>query len=156
MVRNPYQLVGAVALSLGAGVIGSLATTPAIPTWYAALEKPFFNPPNWVFAPVWTTLYFLMGVSLYLIMQAKQSPRRVQTIRLFAAQLALNALWSLVFFGAKEPGAALLVIAILFAVLVELIRQTAHLDRRAAWLLAPYLIWVSFASVLNLAIWRLN
>ncbi len=140
-----------------AGFIGSIFTTSSIPTWYASLNKPSFNPPNWVFAPVWTVLYLLMGIALYLIWRKGLSDKNVKiAFMVFVFQLVLNSLWSFLFFGLESPFAAFIEIIILWiAILVSII-----LFFRISWiagvLLIPYILWVSFASVLNFAIWRLN
>lgn len=125
------KLALAIGLSLAAGAIGSLATTPNIPIWYAALSKPPLTPPNQVFGPVWTTLYILMGVSLYLIWTSKGRDKRAAYI-LFGVQLALNTLWSLVFFGLRQPWLGVLIIALLLAAIILTIRQFKQYNRAAA------------------------
>lgn len=150
------KLLLSIALSFVAGGIGSLATVPNIPTWYAALEKPFFNPPNWVFGPVWTLLYVLMGVSLYLIWINKGKKPKQSAYNLFGAQLVLNALWSIVFFGLHQPWLAVIVIMALLTTLTLTIRSFAPYSKMAAWLLVPYIAWVSFATTLNISIALLN
>ncbi len=150
------KLLLSIALSFTAGGVGSLATTPNIPTWYAALEKPFFNPPNWVFGPVWTLLYILMGVSLYLVWVSKTKASKQFAYRLFAAQLVLNALWSVVFFGLHQPWLAVVVIIALLIVLIFTVRVFAKYSKLAAWLLVPYIAWVCFASILNFSVALLN
>ena len=150
------KLLLSLVVSFAAGGIGSLATTPNIPTWYAALEKPFFNPPNWVFGPVWTLLYILMGVSLYLVWTSKGKASKQTAHRLFGVQLVLNALWSIVFFGLHQPWLAVAVIAGLLVILVFTVRVFAKYSRLAAWLLVPYVAWVSFAYTLNIGVALLN
>lgn len=145
-----------IGLALSAGFIGSIFTTPAIPTWYASLNKPFFNPPNWLFAPVWTLLYILMGVASARVFQAKKKKIRSRALWLYAGQLILNTLWSIVFFGLQNPTAALLVIFALLLALIATIINFNKIDRTAGLLLWPYLGWVSFASILNAAIVYLN
>lgn len=140
-----------------AGIIGSAFTVPSIPTWYAGLEKPTFSPPNWVFAPVWTTLYALMGIAAFLIWRQ----RRVVTgapdaLALFGLQLVLNAVWSPVFFGAQSPLGGLVIIIALWLALLATIVAFWRIIPAAGALLVPYLLWVSFATVLNYAIWQLN
>ena len=140
------------AVTLAVGFLASLVTIPNIPGWYEGLHKPFFNPPNSVFAPVWTTLYVLMAVAAWRVWRkAGQRP-----LALYLLQLALNFGWSFIFFGAHAIGAALVEIALLFAAVVLALRQFWRLDRIAGWLLMPYAAWVLFAGILNAAIWRLN
>lgn len=151
------KLVAAVGVSLGAGVIGSLFTAPSIPTWYATLVQPAWNPPAWIFAPVWTTLYILMGVAAFLVWQGGQERREVRAaLGLFIGQLALNALWSILFFGLHAPGTAFLDIVLMWLAIVATMIAFARVSRKAAYLLVPYLLWVSFATYLNCAIWLLN
>ncbi len=154
---KPVLLIGSIVLSQMAGIIGSLATTPAIPTWYVYLAKPTFSPPNWLFAPVWLTLYTMMGIAFYLIIAKglKIKKKRIAA-GLFLGHLVLNTLWSLVFFGLKDLGLALLVIIFLWLMIAILIDLFWKIDKRAGYLLIPYFLWVSFATMLNLAIWQLN
>lgn len=149
-VKNWPQLFFAIFLCEGAGVLGSIFTFSSIPTWYATLDKPVFSPPNWVFGPVWTILYLLMGISLYLVWQKKKVPA------VFWVQLALNALWSVIFFGLKNPVLAMLDIAVLWVAIYLTIKSFYSISKIAAYLLLPYLIWVTFASILNLSIVILN
>lgn len=138
-------------------MVGAVFTTSAIPTWYQSLNKPFFTPPNWVFAPVWTFLYALMGMAFFLVARYGR-PRKLvwPAIAVFGAQLLCTILWSVVFFGFKEMWVAMVIIIMLWI----LIRTTMHQFRRlfpaAAWLLAPYLLWVTFAGLLNLSLALLN
>ena len=143
-------------VSISAGGIGSIATISNISTWYAVLEKPFFNPPNWLFGPVWTSLYLLMGWSLYLVWVAPYKGTKKWAFLLFATQLVLNALWSLVFFGLHAPWGGVAVIVLLLASIVATIKLFWPISRLAAYLLLPYAAWVSFATCLNLAIALLN
>lgn len=140
-----------------AGLIGSLFTTPAISGWYTAIIKPAFTPPNWVFAPVWTLLFFLMGVSLYLVWQKGFENRVVRDgFSIFAVQLSLNILWSVFFFHLKNPFYAFIEICVLWVAIFATIWKFSKIDRRAAYLLGPYLLWVTFAAFLNFSIWQLN
>lgn len=151
------RLVRSLVLPLVAGAIGSAATYPNLAGWYDALEKPAFSPPNRVFGPVWTTLYLLMGTAHYLVTQAKAEPTAQRAAQiLYGMQLVMNALWSIVFFGRRAPGAALVEIVLLWTAIVLTIFAFARVSRLAALLLAPYLLWTTFAAVLNAAIWRLN
>lgn len=149
------KCIVAISLCLAAGFLGSFFTSPSIPTWYQFLAKPSFSPPNWLFAPVWTALYILMGISLYLVWGSKSKKRQI-AINIFLIQLGLNALWSIIFFGMKNPGLALLEIVILWSTIFLTIKLFFPISRIAAYLLVPYILWVSFASILNLSIWLIN
>lgn len=139
------------------GVLGAVSTDAGASPWYRALAKPSFQPPAWVFGPVWTLLYALMGIAAWRIgRQGLDAPGVRVALALFAAQLVLNAAWSPVFFGAHRIGLALAVLAALWLVLVPTALVFLRLDRPAGVLLLPYLAWVSFALVLNAALWRLN
>lgn len=139
------------------GLIGSIYTMQSLP-WYALLHKPSFNPPNWVFGPVWIFLYFLMGLSLYFVWTKKSSKKTLQgkAYLIFVLQLIFNVLWSIVFFGLHNIFGAFIVIIILWFLIIETIRQFAKVDQFASMLLYPYLAWVTFATALNFAIWVLN
>lgn len=139
--------------------LGSAITLPSISTWYATLDKPFFSPPNWIFGPVWTTLYFLMGIALYLVISDKKKVIRKQArtaVFVFGVQLIFNLLWSLVFFGLHQPLLAFIVIVALWYSIFMTIKYFYKISKPAAYLLIPYIGWVSFASILNLAIAVLN
>jgi tryptophan-rich sensory protein len=156
-IKNPRLLFVSILLPQLAGLVGSLATSPAIPSWYALLEKPSFNPPNWIFGPVWITLYTLMGISLYLIWVKGFSKKEINfPVKLFIFHLVLNSFWSVIFFGFKDLGLGLFVIISLWLVIAYLIKTFWKIDKRASYLLIPYLLWVSFASILNYFIWTLN
>lgn len=151
------KLTISMLLCLGAGVIGSMFTTPAISGWYADLIKPIFNPPNWLFGPVWTGLYILMGLSLFLIWRKDLKNKNVRfAFWLFIMHLAFNTLWSIIFFGVKNIQLAFFDIFILWLMIVALIYCFYEIDKRAAWLLVPYFFWVSFATLLNYSLWVLN
>ena len=154
-VRWPV-LLGSVVLCELAGVVPSLLTADEVATWYPTLAKPAFTPPSWVFGPVWTTLYLLMGVALYLVWRSEPGRRRRVALAVFAGQLVLNAAWTLVFFGSQAIFGGLVVIVALLAVILATVAAFARVDRRAAALLVPYLLWVGFATALNYRIWRLN
>ncbi len=147
----------ALGVVFAAGATGSLATLPNIPTWYAHIHKPSFTPPNWLFGPAWTLLYSLMAVAFWriLTLPATTSGKR-PAIAWFMVQIVLNALWSIAFFGLHAPAAGLVVIALMLAAIVMTIVTFARLDRIAAALLVPYLLWVGFASALNAAVYFLN
>lgn len=156
-IRTFVKLVVAIVITQLAGIIGSLFTFSAIPTWYATLTKPELNPPSWVFGPVWTTLYVLMGVSVFLIWQKGWERKDVKVaLSVYGIQLVLNALWSIVFFGMQSPGLALVNIALLFISIVLTMVLFYKISRPAMYLLIPYILWVSFASYLNYAIYALN
>jgi len=161
MARSGASFLLKLAVSLvvcqGAGFLGSLFTMARIPTWYASLNRPAIAPPNWVFAPVWITLYLLMGVSACLVWSRGWENRSVRRgLTLFVIQLALNISWSAVFFGLKSPPGGLVVIVLLWAALVLTIASFSRLSKPAAFLLAPYLLWVTFAAVLNASFWLVN
>jgi len=150
-------LVGWILLCELAGIVGSLFTISAIPTWFATLTKPVFSPPNWIFGPVWTLLYLLMGVSAYRVWRLgvrKSSVRNAMI--LFGIQLFLNAIWSIIFFGWHNIPFAFIDIAALWLTIIYLILRFHKLDEPSAYLMMPYLVWVSFATVLNYNFWLLN
>lgn len=156
-VRDILEAVVAVLICQGAGFIGAVFTTPSIPTWYASLEKPFFNPPNWLFFPVWTTLYTLMGISAFLVWRKGIRDRQVRiALGIFVAQLILNSLWSIVFFGLHALLGGLMVIVVLWIAILLSIITFFRLSKLAGVLLIPYVLWVSFATVLNFSLWQLN
>ena len=154
---NITKLIVSILICQLAGFIGSIFTAPSISTWYATLKKPAFNPPNWLFAPVWTTLFFLMGISLYLIWSRGFEDEKIKSaIIIFSVQLILNILWSFLFFGLKSPFLAFLEIILLwFAILVNIIKFY-NISKTTGLLLLPYILWVSFAAILNFFIYRLN
>jgi benzodiazapine receptor len=154
--RQAIALAVSVGICLGAAAIGSVLTTPSLHPWYATLPKPAWTPPNWLFGPVWTTLYLCMAVAAWLVWrQAGFSPARLP-LTLFVIQLALNVVWSGIFFRLRLPGAAFLEVVLLW--LFILLTATAFwpVSRTASWLLVPYLTWVAYAAALNAAIWRMN
>ena len=158
LMTKPVKLLISLGISFAAGAIGSLATTPNIPNWYQTLDKPAFNPPNWVFGPVWTLLYILMGIALYLVWTSpiKQKQTKLIQYAWFGVQLILNALWSIVFFGWHFTGLGIVIIFALLASILVTARLFWPISHTAAYLLAPYVAWVSFASTLNIAIAALN
>jgi translocator protein len=156
---NLFKLIVSIVITLAAGGVGSYFTTPAIATWYASLHKPFFNPPNFVFAPVWTILYILMGISFYLIWEKNQDKNKkgkALAVEYYFAQLFVNIFWSVVFFGLHSPLAGLITIAILWFLIFKTIKAFQKINKTAAYLLYPYIAWVSFAAILNFAVWILN
>jgi len=149
-------LLASVVVCELAGIIPSILTAEDVATWYPTLAKPVFTPPSWLFGPVWTTLYLLMGVALYLVWRSDRSRVRRVALAAFGVQLVLNAAWSLVFFGSRAIFGGLVVIVALLAVILATMALFARIDRRAAALLVPYLLWVGFATALNYELWRLN
>ena len=145
-----------IAAPFTAGAIGSLATAPNIPTWYAALEKPALNPPNWIFGPVWTVLYILMGIALALVILESTKKSKKKACLWFGIQLTLNLLWSLVFFGLQSPWLGVVVIVALITGIVLTIREFYRFNKYSAWLLVPYLAWVCFATYLTIGVALLN
>jgi benzodiazapine receptor len=156
-IRDIWKLVVSIVACLAAGAIGSIFTRSAIPTWYATLEKPVFSPPNWLFAPVWTLLYILMGIAAFLVWRKGSDDRQVKTaLIVFLIQLIINASWSVVFFGLESPLFGLVVISVLWVAILVTVIQFYKISRAASVLLWPYLLWVTFAAVLNSSIWLLN
>ncbi len=155
-MRSYFKLIISVLVCLGAGFVGSLFTTPRIDTWYANLQKPSFNPPNWLFGPVWTLLFILMGIALFLVWNKGNNPGVRAAIFMFAIQLLFNMLWSIVFFGMRSPLGGIFVIIILWILIAITIILFYRNSFAASVLLLPYLLWVSFATILNFAIYLLN
>jgi tryptophan-rich sensory protein len=156
--RIDYLALAAfIILSQLAGALGAVFTFEAIPSWYASLEKPFFTPPAWVFGPVWTTLYLLMGIAAYLVWE-RMGENKVakQALYLFGTQLALNSAWSIGFFGLRSPLLGMVIIVLLWLAIVGTMRAFTKVSATAGNLLVPYLAWVSFATLLNAAILILN
>ena len=152
MVSNKIvRLFVFILMCQGAGLVGSIFTFDSINTWYSTLQKPFFNPPSYIFGPVWTLLYTMMGISLFLVWGKKKT-----NLRWFWVQLALNTLWSIVFFGLKNPSAALVAVVFLWISIFKTIISFKKVNKNASYLLYPYLAWVTFDSILNLAIMLLN
>lgn len=153
---NWFKLIISVIVCQFAGIIGTFFTRKNITIWFSNLNKPDFNPPDWVFAPVWIALYFLMGISFYLIWNAENNPATKTAIIIFILQLVLNSLWTIIFFGLKSPGIAFLEIIVLWIFILICIVHFYPISITASVLLIPYLVWVSFASILNYSIWKLN
>jgi len=154
---NILKLLASLGVVLAAGGIGSLTTTMAIPTWYQGLKKPAFNPPDWLFGPAWSILYLLMAVAAFLVWrQGLSAPGVKLALLVFLIQLALNALWSILFFGMRSPLAGLVDIVALWLTILATVVLFFRVSVPAGTLLLPYLAWVSFAAVLNAAILRLN
>ena len=145
-----------VLICFAAAGLGGLVTASAIPNWYAGIAKPTWNPPNWIFGPVWSCLYLMMAVSAWLVWRQAGLAVAKLPLALFAIQLALNSLWSVLFFGLHSPGMAAVEIILLWAAILATLIAFWKRSQWAGGLLVPYLAWVSFGAVLNVAIWRLN
>lgn len=157
MKKKLFRISIAVLLCLLIGFLSSIATKASINSWYVALNKPSFTPPNWVFAPVWTIMYIMMGIAAGIVWSKGFYHKWVKTaLYHFGFQLLLNAAWSIFFFGLRNPLIALVDIIALFILLLFTIRWFKVINTKAAYLLIPYLIWVAFATALNFSIWQLN
>ncbi len=151
------KLAASIVICQLAGALGAVFTVQSIPTWYAQLNKPAFSPPNWVFAPAWTTLYFLMGIALYLVWSKGVETKGAKlALGVFGVQLALNAAWSIIFFGLRSPSLAFLEIIALWASILATTILFYKISKPAGLLLAPYLAWVAFAAALNYYVAILN
>lgn len=155
-LKNVFLLVGCILLPLVVGGLSGYATVSSISTWYVTLQKPSFNPPNYLFGPVWTALYTLMGISLFLVARTSNSALRTSAFWVFGIQLALNFMWSVLFFNFHWLGFALLEILLMWLSILVMIRIFRQLSPAAGYLQIPYLLWVSFATLLNASIWYLN
>ena len=157
MVQNLSALVAFVMLCELAGVIGSIFTISSIPTWYAVLRKPWFTPPNWLFGPIWLTLYFLMGISLYLVFESKRNKAKEKpALWAFGIQLFLNVLWSVLFFGMHYMFYGFIEIVLLWISIAVTIILFFKVSKVAAYLLLPYILWVTIAALLNYYVFILN
>ena len=145
-----------VALCLVISAIGGWITAGSVGTWYQTLQKPVFNPPNWIFGPVWTALYILMGIAAWRVWRTTVRDTARAPLAVFALQLAVNLGWSVTFFGFRNLGLAVAVILILDLLVLATALMFRRIDRLAAMLLWPYLAWIAFATMLNITIWRLN
>jgi len=156
-MKRPGTYLFWVLICEGCGLLGGMVTVRAVATWYPALVKPWWTPPAWVFGPVWTVMYALMGLAAarVWIRHGRTKGGRLSLI-LFGVQLALNCTWSFLFFGARVPGFAFAEIVLLWIAILALALWWWWLDRRASLLLVPYLVWVAFAGALNAVIWNLN
>ena len=177
---NAVRLLISIIICESAGVLGSVFTAPKIGAWYKALNKPSFNPPNWIFGPIWTVLFLLMGISLYLVWAKNWEPKnrifnfrkkawniwsqkfldgkwkRANIILIFGLQLVLNILWPVIFFGMQVPAAAFFELLMLWFAVLYIIINFYRVSKTAAYLLLPHILWVSFAGILNYFIWVLN
>ncbi len=151
------KIIISIAICLGIGLIGSIFTVSSIPSWYAGINKPPFSPPNYLFAPVWTILYILMGISLGLIWsKGLKAQKAREAVYLFGIQLFLNGIWSPIFFGFKNIFLALVVIIFMWFYILRTILAFRKINKMSSYLLYPYIAWVSFATILNFSIWILN
>jgi tryptophan-rich sensory protein len=156
-MKDIAKLVVSVAVPLAVGAVSGVATSSGVADWYPTLAKPSFNPPAWVFGPVWTVLYLMMGVAAFLVWKRGLDSGGVRlALTLFLIQLALNGLWSILFFGMRSPGWALIEIVILWLAIAGTFVAFRLVDPVAGWLLLPYWAWVSFATILNASLWWLN
>ena len=156
-MKKTSRLLLSVAVCLLIGFLGSLVTTPSVSTWFSTVNKPSFSPPNWLFAPVWTILFILMGISAYLVWNKGLKKKAVkEALLIFVFQLVLNFLWSLFFFGLHQPFLASLEIIVLWVAILLTILKFRKISAAAGYLLLPYIAWVTFASFLNFTIARLN
>jgi tryptophan-rich sensory protein len=155
-MNNTLKAVLSISFCFVLGSSGGLITINEIPGWYATLQKPSFNPPNWLFGPVWTALYIMMGVAFYLVWRNPPSAARGKALSAFLVQFALNCAWTPVFFSLHQLGAALVVIVLMWLAILRTIFLFAPFSKTASWLMVPYISWVSFATLLNAAIWWLN
>lgn len=156
-MNNTTKLIISIAIPLAIGLIGGGFTASQIPVWFAHLNKPSWNPPSWLFAPVWTTLYIMMGIALYLVWKSDAAKSiKKSAIIFFEIQLILNFCWSFIFFNQHQIGWAMIDISFLWLFIVATIFSFRKISLTAAWLMVPYILWVSFASFLNYSIWQLN
>lgn len=155
-IGNIYKLIIALLIPQLAGGLGSYFTIGSVRDWYPVLVKPILNPPAWIFGPVWTSLFLLMGYALYIVWKDDSGKDKRLAYWAFGIQMVLNALWSIIFFGLESPGGALIEVAFLWLTILATIISFAKISRLAAWLLIPYILWVSFAIYLNFSIWMLN
>lgn len=157
MIRKIIKFIISVFICEMAGFLGSFFTAPAIPVWYAQIQKPFFNPPSWLFAPAWALLFFLMGISLYLIWVKSSEGKNIRTaVFAFLIQFILNILWSFAFFGLRSPISGFIVIIFLWFAILFTILKFYSISKESAYTLIPYIIWVTFAAILNFSILVLN
>ena len=155
-MKNTFKLVISVLIPLIIGFLGSFFTASSVDSWFTTINKPSFNPPGWIFAPVWTTLYILIGLSFYLVWRNNFGEARKKVISVYFMQLLFNLLWSVLFFGLKSPLLGLIDIIILLILIIANTIIFYKISKTAGYLLIPYLLWVSFASILNFSIFLLN
>jgi tryptophan-rich sensory protein len=149
-------VIASIVIAQAAGIIGSIFTASSVTNWFETLAKPSWNPPSWVFGPVWITLYTLMGIAAFLIWKRKQVSGAKSALVVYGIHLVFNSLWSILFFGLKNPGLAFAEILVLLILIIATIVMFLRINKWAGVMLLPYLVWVSFASYLNYTIWMLN
>ena len=156
-MKPVVKLIISLIIPLAVGAVSSYFTIESVQGWYVTLSKPSFNPPNWIFAPVWTVLYIMMGIALFLVWKSTVAlPIKRTAIILFSIQMLLNFFWSFIFFYLHQKAAALAEIILLWIFILATIIAFAKISKVAAWLLVPYIVWVSFAMLLTYSIWHLN
>ena len=156
-MNNTLKLIISIIIPLAIGALSSYFTIPGVNSWYQTINKPSWNPPNWIFPPVWTLLFVMMGISLFLVWKNNAAVRvKKMAIMIFSIQLLLNILWSYVFFKQHTMGWALAEIIILWIAILLTIFAFGKISSLAAWLLVPYISWVSFAAILNYTFWKIN
>lgn len=156
-MKPVFKLIFSILVPLVVGGVSSAFTIPGVRGWYTTLKTPAFNPPNWLFAPVWTVLYIMMGIAFYMVWKSRAANLlKKRAMTLFAVQLSLNFLWSFIFFTLHFKAAALIEITILWISILLTILSFSKISQPAAWLLVPYICWVSFAGILTYSIWYLN
>ena len=156
-MNNASKLVISIAIPVAVGATAGFFTATGVDSWYQTINKPSWNPPSWIFAPVWTTLYVMMGIALFLVWKSNTSEvLKKRAITFFAVQLVLNFFWSFIFFNQEQPGWALVEIIAMWLAILVTIFAFSKVNKIAAWLLVPYISWVSFATILNYTIWQLN
>lgn len=162
---NTIRLILSILICQSAGILGTFFTAPAVATWYTEIQRPFFTPPDWVFGPVWITLYTLMGIALWFIWLKNNKTRKTAkkkklyiriTLWVFAFHLLANATWSLIFFGMQSPFWGLVNILVLLILIAWMMIRFYKIDKKASLILIPYILWVTLATALNFEIWRLN
>ena len=155
MFKKILKLLGCIMVCQSAGLLGSNFVANGMATWYPALQKPFFNPPDWIFGITWAVIYTLMGIALFMIWQTKKETTAI-AIYIFISQLVLNAAWSIIFFGLHQIAFACIELITLWAFILLMILKFYEIKKHTLWLLLPYIIWVSFAVYLNIMLWYLN
>jgi tryptophan-rich sensory protein len=156
-MNNIAKLVISITIPVAIGATAGFFTVTGVDSWYQTIHKPSWNPPGWVFGPVWTTLYILMGIALFLVWKTDAGNSiKKKAIIIFAVQLMLNFFWSFIFFSQQQIGWAFMEIIVLWVMILATIFAFSKISKTAAWLLVPYISWVSFAAMLNYTIWRLN
>ena len=156
-MNNSAKLIVSIIIPVAIGATAGFFTATGVDSWYQTINKPSWNPPSWIFAPVWTILYIMMGIALFLVWKSNNNEAlKKRAMILFFVQLVLNFFWSFIFFDQQQPGWALVEIIAMGVAILLTIFAFAKVNKIAAWLLVPYISWVSFASILNYTIWQLN